>query len=209
MAYRQIEGDRRGSILYEHNNFLYSNFRNTETKKILRCREWRKSNCKGMGSIRKRDYVFTVMQDHSHDVEEKAVSVFEMKHEMKRRAETSNEPIRRIFDEVCATAPPDVSISFNQVENTLYKRRRSVEPPLPTSAIESSEILVTHPDLCDAYQCHVVTDDGIAVIFHTEEQRRMVEGEANYNAAHRWNFQNCSTFFQASRDYPFGKNRPR
>ena len=129
MAYRQIEGDRRGSILYVHNNFLYSNFRDTEAKNILRCREWRKSNCKGMGSIRKRDDVFTVMHDHSHDVEEKAVSVLEMKHEMKRRAETSNEPIRRIFDEVCATAPQDVDIvqsSRKYPIQTKTKRRTSV-----------------------------------------------------------------------------------
>ena len=87
-------------------------------------------------------------------------------------------------------------ISFNQVENTLYKRRRSVEPPLPTSAFDSAEILVTHPDLCDAYQCHVVTDDGIAVIFHTEEQRRMVEGEANYNAAIDGTFKIAPRFFK-------------
>ena len=138
-----------------------------------------------MGSIRKRDGVFTLMHGHSHDAEEKNICILEMKHEMKRRAETSNEPLRRMFDEVCATAPEyaAVSISFNQVENMLYKGRRSVEPVLPTSAIESAEILVNHPQLCDAYQCHVTTEDGIAVIFHTQDQRRMVEGDGTYNAA--------------------------
>ena len=100
-------------------------------------------------------------------------------------AETSNEPLRRIFDEVCATAPEDaaVSVSFNQVGDILYKRRRSVEPALLTSAIESAEILGNHHQLCDAYQCHVTTEDGIAVIFHTQDQRRMIEGDGTYNAS--------------------------
>ena len=83
MAYRQIEGDRRGSILYVHNKFLYTYFRDTDAKKILSCREWRKSNCNDMGSIRKRDDVFTVMHGHSHDAEKKNVCILEMKHEMK------------------------------------------------------------------------------------------------------------------------------
>ena len=68
-----------------------------------------------MGSIRKRDDVFTVMHGHSHDAEEKNVCILEMKHEMKRRAETSNEPLRRIFDEVCATAPEDAAVSISYI----------------------------------------------------------------------------------------------
>ena len=197
MAYLKIEGERRGSIVYVHNDFLYTNFRETDLKKVVRCRDWKKSNCKGMGFIRKNDDRFITTIEHSHNSDVNMVSILKMKSEMKTRAEGTNEPLRRIFDQVCSSFPEDVAtrISFNQVENTLYKRRRSVEPTLPRSALESGEILLTRPELCDAYNCHITADEnGFAILFHTNTEREMVDG--HYNCAIDGTFKVAPRYFK-------------
>ena len=53
----------------------------------------------------------------------------------KRKASEDDRPLRQIFSDVCRSVDDDTaqSLSFAEMENAMYKRRRLAQPALPTS----------------------------------------------------------------------------
>ena len=85
-----------------------------------------------------------------------------------------------MFDTECADLDESLatSISFKCVENTMYKRRRKTYPSLSRSPEGGSEILSTS-DKFPTYKGMVNVDGDTALLFYSEDQRRILESEIN------------------------------
>ena len=178
MNYRIIEGARKNSTLYLHNSYCYVLQHDLQNHLWVRCRNWRNKSCKATGKICKVTNTFTPSGFHLHPVSDSEIKILEMKTQCKRKAESANTTIREVFDEVSTSVDVETaaSVSFNQVESTMLKRRRRIEPPLPTSALDSVRIIREEPHLCDSYITSVVSDAGCSMLFCGVEQRRLQPG---------------------------------
>ena len=89
-------------------------------------------------------------------------SLLKMKTTLKRKAEVSPSSLRDIFDEVSNETPVEVAtqLSFQQVESGMCKRRLSVLPNLPTSAVACAQLLDGQRDLFKSFQRSIVSDNG-------------------------------------------------
>lgn len=93
-----------------------------------------------------------------------------------RFAETSEIPLRQIFNDVGRAEPESAQyVSFTDVESAMYKRRRLSMPALPTSCYSALGIVrdtrYAHIDGGDFYRGFVdVGSDGIALVFASDQQ---------------------------------------
>ena len=126
MNYYVIEGSRKNSKLYVHNSFLYLFHRDCEAHFTVRCREWKKSNCKARGKIMKLNDFFEDIGNHTHPSNEEEIDLLKMKTKLKRKSEISSDTLRGIFDDVSEITPGNIAtkITFNQVESGMFKRRK-------------------------------------------------------------------------------------
>ena len=170
MNYRIVEGERRNSSLYNFNSFCYTLHHDLKNHISVRCKDWKKKNCKAVGKICKIEDIFEPAVFHLHPVDD--TDILEIKTEMKRKAESSTSSLREIFDEVSSSSNREIAakVSFNQMENTMLKRRRKSEPPLPASAEESAYLLRDNPHLCDRYVDYIHDETGTAIIFTHRDQ---------------------------------------
>ena len=166
-----IEGKRRNSKLYIHSGFTYQVHHENKASYNMRCQYWRVKSCKAGGKIDKIDDLFTPTGFHLHEAPDD-VDVTELKGELKRKAETSSNALRELFDDVTAGADERTAsaVSFNQVESTLLKRRRMVEPTLPTTALGAISRMEEFQDICPFYRGSVINGDENAIIFILENE---------------------------------------
>jgi len=61
----------------------------------------------------------------------------------KRKATEDDRPLRQIFSDVCRSVDADTaqSVSFADLENAMYKRRRLAQPALPTSNEDADTVV--------------------------------------------------------------------
>ena len=97
----------------------------------------------------------------------------------RKRAAEEDLPLRQVFDDVCRSSDVGTAVSFATVESSMYKRRRTAMPTLPTD-----------PQSCDAtlfgsrfatvgqspfYRGQVtVGDNGTAVVFASDDQLELL-----------------------------------
>lgn len=95
----------------------------------------------------------------------------------KRKAEEDDRPLRQIFDEICreSTQSAAQQISFGELENSMYKRRRLAQPVLPSS-VDAADISVRNSRYAQIrgepfYRGSVETvTNGSALIFASTQQ---------------------------------------
>ena len=99
----------------------------------------------------------------------------------KCRAEEDDLPLRQIFDDVCrASADAGQHVSFTDLENCMYKRRRRAQPAIPSTA-DGADAAVRHSryaqlDDSDFYRGVVnVGEHGSALLFASNEQLALLQ----------------------------------
>jgi len=97
----------------------------------------------------------------------------------RKRAAEEERPLRQIFDEACRSSHAGTSVSFASVESSMYKRRRTAMPTLPTdpqscdSTLSGSRFASFGESLF--YRCQVaVGDNDTAVIFASDDQLELL-----------------------------------
>ena len=164
------EGERRGSVMYIHENYHYRKDRNRNEiiyMKCVNCLPPR--SCPGRGKV--QNLSFQVTCEHNHDkVDDKLLKVHAAKVSMKRKAETSSGHIslREIYnEEIKQHQEAKGQLTFAMLEPTLRKRRKRNYPTLPISATASIELLETMEDATfnRFYKGSVSVDEECCLIF--------------------------------------------
>jgi len=99
----------------------------------------------------------------------------------KRRAEDEDLLLRQIFDDICrASADAGQHVSFTDLENCMYKRRRRAQPTLPTSSAVADAAMraSSYVQLNDSVFYRGVADageNGFALVFASNEQLELLQ----------------------------------
>ena len=117
----------------------------------MKCGEFRKG-CPGRASLNLETGEFFDTKAHSeHQVTDEQIEVLQLKTNLKRKAENSQGTLREIFDEATNNSEFGGLVSFIDLENSMYKRRRLNRPNVPQDAEEAIALL---NDCCEEYRIY-------------------------------------------------------
>ena len=82
----------------------------------------------------------------------------------KTTAQTSQHNLRQIFNYVTRSNPSASQVTFKECESSMFRARKILQPMIPQSASEFSEVLPTTTFAVN-HKATVIVDGRIAVIF--------------------------------------------
>lgn len=136
MAMEIIEGKRKHSTLYVYNNFVYKVNSRRGNRMYACC--GKSKTCSGRGVI--EDDHIVVTKAHNHEGDKDYINSIRFISTCKMRAETETARLRDIFNEESEKFK-NTKISYNTLNCTMSKRRRSCIPPAPNSREEFYDLL--------------------------------------------------------------------
>ncbi|KAH0561296.1 hypothetical protein KQX54_016095 [Cotesia glomerata] len=147
-----IPGKRNDSVLFYHNGFKY--LQDYQCKKVARC-SYGKSGCKAtLHFVSEIEFIanfselnenvdFFIKNNHSDFPEEDADVWRAMKKVMIEEAETTNEKLVDIFDDVCSRFPEVAENHiYDSVRSTLSRKRSLSRPNIPDTMAELGADLI-------------------------------------------------------------------
>ena len=124
-----MEGACKGTQVYvSKGNFIYSRDKSYNITIYLRCVDVR-HGCRGTAQI--VDGMFAHCQEHNHEPDPKQVERREIKASLKRRAETTSDPFRVVYDREVNERGGIVDVTYREMEPTMTKRRKTVQTGVP------------------------------------------------------------------------------
>ena len=166
--YHVLEGNRRGSLVYRNGTHTYIKDKDSDGIRYLRCAKY-KYGCPGRAKLDLNLDVFSMVRDHgNHESFERDIEVMNLKSKLKRKAEYSQGSLREIFDDEVNQSPVAGYISFPQLENTMYKRRRLHTPHVPLNAQNAISLMESCDDEYKKYYAFSIEEslqDEFAIAF--------------------------------------------
>ena len=156
-----------GNIYTTNDGFKYAKYKLKENTAYLRC-ALNKKGCKGTAKLKIDSNLIYPYSVHNHGPEEYKSEVYDLKTTCKKRAQTTRDSLRKIFDDETRTNPFACEISFNECESSMYRSRRKLQPRIPLTA---SEFLILLPESSFAshYKFSISTNNQTAVIFYSNQ----------------------------------------
>ena len=102
----------------------------------LKCALFR-NGCKATAKLDRDTNLITPANVHNHDLTNYHSETYNLlvKKKCKTMARTSQDPLRKIFDDAARENSFAIEVSFPQCESSMY-RSRSLEPKIPPNATE-------------------------------------------------------------------------
>ena len=141
---------------------------------------------------------------HNHILVEYKSKKYELKSKCKTKAQSSQDSLRRIFDDITRYDTAGSSVSFLQCESAMYRSRRMSQSKISTNAIEFSEIVLT-TTFGKFYRSTVSVDYNIAIIFFSDElktnlpQIRSIQSDGTFQTVTVQFFQLWTIFITVGR----------
>ena len=92
--------------------------------------------------------------------------MYELKVNCNRKAQTSNDILRKEFNDVTRVDPSTSLISFKQCESAMFRSRRL--PNIPATALEFYQLFPNATYASNVRVC-VVLNEGIGIIFFSDK----------------------------------------
>ena len=102
-----------GKILTTTDGFKYSKYKVKENTTYLRC-VLSKNGCKGTAKLKLETNLIYPNSNHNHGIEEYKSGVYELKIKCKKMAESTQDNLRKIFEDETRTSLFATEISFNE-----------------------------------------------------------------------------------------------
>ena len=110
---------------------------------------------------------------HNHEIMNYHSETFDLKKKCKTKARTSQDPLRKIFDDTTREDYFATEVSFPQIESSMYRSRKSLEPKIPSNATELSLLLPT-TTFGKFHKSTVTINDQTALIFFSDKMMDLV-----------------------------------
>ena len=107
--YEVVDGMRKDSKIYVHENKRYSIIKKYENHVRLRCSQYKNLMCPGTAVI--KDDRLTIVKQHNHDDDDREILIMPIKNKIKKAVGEGTENVRAIYDTVMGTYPNDVKQS--------------------------------------------------------------------------------------------------
>ena len=135
----------------------------------LRCALFR-GGCKGICKLNRERDLITPLNSHNHDREAYKTGLYSLKTKCKTVARNSQMNLRKIFDDVTRDDPQACEISFSECESTMFRARKTLEPKIPQTALEFSDMITT-TNFGKYYKFSVSVGNEIGVVFISEPMK--------------------------------------
>ena len=178
MEYR-LEDYRRqnGRIFQTPDGHKYYKSKVRENNVYLRCVLFR-NGCKATAKLNLVSNLITPAINHNHSIIEYQSDVYELKSKFKNRARNSQDNLKKIFDDVTREDAAAFHVSFAECESSMYRSRRALQPKIPTSPAEFSDML-PNSIYGTFYRCTVSINDHTAIIFFSDNIRTFLSQITN------------------------------
>ena len=173
MEYK-IDNYRRmsGHILTTADGHKYLRRKYAVNSVYLKCALFR-DGCKATAKLDKDTDLITPGNVHNHDFTKYHSETYNLKKRCKIMARTSQEPLRKIFDDAAREDSFATEVSFPQCESSMYRSRRRLEPKIPSNATELSLLLPT-TTFGKFHKSTVSVNDQTALIFFSDKMRELI-----------------------------------
>ena len=118
---------QRGKIFTTTNNHKYIKYKVKESRAYMKCALFR-NGCKATAKLNMDTNLITPMAIHNHTPLEYQSESFTLKSKCKDIAKSSQENLRKIFDDVTREDPAACKITFKECESSMYRSRRISQP---------------------------------------------------------------------------------
>ena len=136
-------------------------------KTYLRC-VLTKKGCKGTSILNNESNLVTPKSPHNHMAEEYNSEVHELRAKCKKMAQRKQGSLRKIFDDTTRNSLYASVISFYEVESSMYRARRRMQPKIPLTADEFSQVL-PGSSFDQHHKFTVLIDNNTAVVFASQK----------------------------------------
>ena len=167
MEYSIVEGKILNSNNYECQRYRYVKVRESPNSIFLKCALFRTHSCESFGKIDKITDLFEVTNLHNHSVESHNKEKIILCNQIKRKGETTTSELRETFNECCRDSIGASSVTFKKLESSMFKRRRKIQPRLPSCAQEFG-VLLLESGYCTNHLKTVIQEDDVALIFGSD-----------------------------------------
>ena len=170
----KIDNYRRmsGHILTTADGHKYLRRKYAVNSVYLKCALFR-DGCKATAKLDKDTDLITPGNVHNHDFTKYHSETYNLKKRCKIMARTSQEPLRKIFDDAAREDSFATEVSFPQCESSMYRSRRRLEPKIPSNATELSLLLPT-TTFGKFHKSTVSVNDQTALIFFSDIMRELI-----------------------------------
>ena len=128
--------------------------------------------CQGFRNIKSREHCNTnllqLTSPHCHDPGADYSGKIIITNTIKRKAENSTTKLRELFNECCRESDAASSVTFRSLESSMYKRRRILQPKLPSSALEFDSFMQESQYYTNHIQT-IIYKDQVAVIWGSSQ----------------------------------------
>ena len=105
----------------------------TDGHKYLQCKVKGNKTC--LKCVLFRDGCKATAKLHHHSLVQYKSKEYELKSKCKTKARSSQDSLRKIFDDITRDDPAGSSVSFPKCESSMYRSRRMLQPKIPTNTI--------------------------------------------------------------------------
>ena len=161
-----------GHILTTADGHKYLKRKYTVKSVYLKCALFR-DGCKATAKLDRDRDLITPGNVHNHEIMNYHSETFDLKKKCKTKARTSQDPLRKIFDDTTREDSFATEVSFPQIESSMYRSRKSLEPKIPSNATELSLLLPT-TTFGKFHKSTVTINDQTALIFFSDKMMDLV-----------------------------------
>ena len=112
-----------GQILTASDGHKYLRRKFTDNAVYLKCALFR-DGCNATAKSNKNTDLITPCKTHNHNLTRYSSEIFQLQRKCKTMARTSQDPLRKIFDDVAREDPVATKVSFSERESSMYRSRR-------------------------------------------------------------------------------------
>ena len=126
---------KRGCFYTTSDGFKYSKIRTYNNVTFLRCVLHRNFiRCHGTTKLDEFTNVIQPNRPHNHQISEYHTELYELKSKCKSAARKSQGRLSKVFRGCTRNEPAASLLSYKNLETSMYRSRREIEPIIPKSA---------------------------------------------------------------------------
>ena len=168
-----------GKVYTTTDGHKYIKSKMTDSHIYLRCVFFKSMKCKATCKLsRDTNLVNPLQGQHNHSDTEYDTHIYELKTKCKTISKYSQSNLRQIFNDVTRNDPSACDISFPQCESSMYRARRTLQPIIPQTASEFSDLLPT-TTFGEYYKFSVRCGDDVGVVFYSDQMGTLLSEISN------------------------------
>ena len=160
---------KRGTIITTSNGFKYNRYKAKHGMTYLRCVKYlTQKACRGSAKLDSYSDTITPLIAHNHPLSEYRAEVYLLKSKCLIAARNSHDRLSKVFKQVVRDDPAATTLSYKNLESTMYRARREIKPPIPGSSAEFCQIIPSSP-FGVHYKGEIHMGNDIGVIFFSDQ----------------------------------------